>query len=179
MRNGIPLAALSELVDEIRRDRTQGIVRCGVGLDWHNGTRTQVSTRPMQFGAHRVQRDFRWQIDEPRQLGGTNQGASPQEHLLAGVGACVLVGFTVGASVQGIQLESLHLELQAELDLAGFLGLDDAASVPLRHIRLRLTVAGDADPERYQDLLERAMAHSPNAMSLARGVPVSGEIVPA
>ena len=47
MRNGLPLAAVSELVDEIRREPAQGIVRYGVDLNWQNGTRTQVSTLPM------------------------------------------------------------------------------------------------------------------------------------
>lgn len=177
MRNGIPLAAVSELVDEIRREPAQGIVRYGVNLDWQNGTRTQVATLPMQFGAHRVNRSFQWLIDEPRQLGGGNHGASPQEHLLSGVGACILVGFTVGASVQGIQLESLQLAVEAELDLAGFFGLAEPAAVPLKNVRFRLRVSGDGDRTRYQNLLDQAVAHSPNAMSLARGVAISAELV--
>jgi hypothetical protein len=87
------------------------------------------------------------------------------------------VGFTVGASVQGIQLESLQLSVEAELDLAGFFGLATPAAVPLKNVRFRLRVGGDGSRERYQDLLDKAVAHSPNAMSLARGVSISAELV--
>ena len=177
MRNGLPAAGLSELAHEIQEHAEQGIARYGVAVRWLSGTRAQVQTLPARIGNQNVQRDFSWLIDEPRQLGGGNHGASPQEHLLSGVGACIMVGFTVGAAVQGIQLESLRLTVEAELDLAGFFGLAEPAAVPLKNVRFRLRVSGDGDRVRYQDLLDKAVAHSPNAMSLARGVAISAELV--
>lgn len=176
MRNGIPLAAVSELTAEIRRDPTEGQVRYRVGLDWQNGTRSLVRTLPMTFGRHQFNRDFGWTIDEPRQLGGGNHGPSPQEFLLAGIGACILVGFTVGASVLGIQLGTLRVEVECELDLAGFLGIGPDASVPLRAVRYRIDVAGDGTPAQFEELRQQAVRHSPNAMSLAHGVPLDGEL---
>ena len=96
MRNGIPAAGLSELAHEIREDAKQGIATYGVNVRWLSGSRAQVSTLPMTIGAHRVNRDFRWMVDEPRQLGGVNHAPNPQEYLLSGVGACIMVGFAVG-----------------------------------------------------------------------------------
>jgi len=176
MRNGIPVAGISELVEEIRRDPKQGQLRCGVGIDWQNGTRGQVRTLPLQFGPHQVSRDFSWVVDEPRQLGGGNHGPSPQEFLLSGVAACIMVGFAVGASVMGVQLESLRVEVQAELDLAGFLGITGASTVPLKSIRYQIMVAGDGTPEQFETLRREAETHSPNAMTVARGVPLDGTL---
>lgn len=176
MRNGIPLAAVSELTAEIRRTPAEGIVRYRVGLDWQNGTRSTVRTLPMTFGQHQVNRDFGWTIDEPRQLGGGNHGPSPQEFLLAGVGACILVGFAVGAAVMGIQLGELRVEVDGELDLAGFLGVGPDASVPLRAVRYRIQVSGDGTPAQFEELRQQAVRHSPNAMSIAREVPLTGEL---
>jgi len=174
MRNGIPLAAVSELTDEIRKDPQQGLVLCGVGVDWQNGTRALITALPLQFGRHKVSRGHSWIVDEPRQLGGGNHGPSPQELLLGGVGACVMVGFTVGASVLGVQLESLRVEVRAEMDLSGFLGLSD--QVPLRRIDVRIEVKGDGTPEQFEKLRREAIAHSPNAMSVAKGVALNSEL---
>jgi uncharacterized OsmC-like protein len=174
MRNGIPLAAVSELTEEIRQDPQQGQVVCGVGVDWQNGTRALISALPLRLGAQQISRGHSWVVDEPRQLGGGNHGPSPQELLLGGVGACIMVGFTVGASVLGVQLESLRVEVRGEMDLSGFLGLSE--QVPLRRIDVRIEVKGDGTPEQFETLRREAIAHSPNAMTVAQGVALNSDL---
>jgi uncharacterized OsmC-like protein len=176
MRNGIPAAGLSELAHEIRDDPKQGLATYGVNVRWVSGTRAQASTLPMTIGAHRVNRDFGWMIDEPRQLGGLNHAPNPQEYLLSGVGACIMVGFEVGATVMGIQLSQLEVEVRSTLDLAGFLELRPGAPVPMTGIEYAIRVAGDGTPEQFEQLRAQAEAHSPNAMSVLQGVPLSGRL---
>lgn len=179
MRNGIPAAGLSELAHEIRDDPKQGLASYGVAVRWLSGTRAQVSTLPMTIGAQRVNRDFGWTVDEPRQLGGANHAPNPQEYLLSGLGACLMVGFAVGATVMGIQLSTLEVEVRSTMDLAGFLAARDGAPVAMTGIEYTIRVDGDGSPEQFEQLRRQAEAHSPNAMSLARGVPLSGRIVVA
>lgn len=176
MRNGIPAAGLSDLAHEIRDDPKQGIATYGVCVRWLSGTRAKVDTLPMTIGAHRVTRDFSWMIDEPRQLGGSNHAPNPQEYLLSGVGSCIMVGFAVGATVMGIQLSKLEVEVRSTLDLAGFLDLRPDAPVPMTSLEYTIRVAGDGTPEQFELLREQAQAHSPNAMSILRGVPLSGNV---
>jgi hypothetical protein len=83
MRNGIPAAGLSELANEIKQHPAQGIAAYGVSVKWLSGTRSQASALPMQVGDQAVNRDFTWLIDEPKQLGGSNQAPNPQEYLLS------------------------------------------------------------------------------------------------
>jgi uncharacterized OsmC-like protein len=179
MRNGIPAAGLSEMAHEIRDDAAQGLARYGVALRWLSGTRAQVQTLPATIGRQRVAREFSWQVDEPRQLGGSNHAPNPQELLLSGLGACLMVGFAVGATVQGIQLSTLEVEVQATLDLAGFLDLRPGAPVPMTGIEYTMRVAGDGTREQYEQLRLQAEAHSPNAMSLKQGVPLAGRLAEA
>jgi uncharacterized OsmC-like protein len=176
MRNGIPAAGLSELAHEIRDNPKQGIATYGVTVRWLSGTRAQVSTLPMAIGAHCVNRDFSWMIDEPRQLGGANHAPNPQEYLLSGLGACIMVGFAVGATVMGIQLSALEVEVRSTLDLAGFLDARKGAPVPMTGIEYTVRVDGDGTAEQYEQLRQRAEAHSPNAMSMLQGVPLSGRL---
>lgn len=176
MRNGLPAAGLSELAHEIRDDPAQGIARYGVALRWLSGTRAQVTTLPATIGRQRVQREFTWLIDEPRQLGGTNHAPNPQEYLLSGLGACLMVGFAVGATVTGIQLETLEVEVHATLDLAGFFAAREGAPVPMTGIDYTIRVAGDGTSQQFEQLRRQAEAQSPNAMSLLRGVPIRGRL---
>lgn len=177
MRNGIPAAGLSELAHEIRDEPRQGLASYGVAVRWLSGTRAQASALPMTLGAHRINRDFSWMIDEPRQLGGANHAPNPQEYLLSGLGACLMVGFAVGATVMGIQLATLEVEVRATLDLAGFLEARPGAPVPMTGIDYTIRVEGDGTPAQFEQLRQQAESHSPNAMSLLQGVPLSGRLV--
>lgn len=177
MLNGISVAGLSEFVNEVKENPSEGHLHYGVQLSWESGTQISAHTLPAKLGSHRINRDFSWTIDEPRSLLGLNHGPSPQEYLLSAVGACIMVGFAVGASVLGIQLETLSVEVEGDLDLAGFLGLAEAAKVPLSGIRYRIRVAGNGTPEQFEELHRQSVLHSPNAMSLSRGVPLSGELM--
>lgn len=177
MRNGISATGLSELAAEIKSNPAQGKAGYGVAVRWLSGTRSEARALPMVVGNQAVNRDFNWVIDEPKQLGGTNYGPNPQEYLLSGLGACLMVGFVVGASVMGIQLSQLEVEVRSELDLAGFLAVREGADVALSGIRYTFRVAGDGTQEQFNILREQAVAHSPNAMSLAHGVPLSGELI--
>ena len=43
--------------------------------------------------------------------------------LMSAFNACIMVGYVVGASVNGIHLEKVEIETDGELDLRGFLGI--------------------------------------------------------
>ena len=73
-------------------------------------------------------RQFTIDIDEPYELGGSNRHANPQEHLLAALNACMMVGYVAQCSLRGITLEKLEIESEGDIDLRGFLGLDPAVS---------------------------------------------------
>ena len=72
-------------------------------------------------------RRFSIDIDEPCELGGSNRFANPQEHLLAALNACMMVGYVAQCAVRGITLKRLEIETDGEIDLRGFLGIDPAA----------------------------------------------------
>jgi uncharacterized OsmC-like protein len=79
------------------------------------------------FGAKQQMRHaqtFELHADEPPILAGQDQGANPVEHLLHALASCVTTGIVAHAAVKGIHIEELESELEGDLDLNGFLGLD-------------------------------------------------------
>ena len=176
MINGISTAGLGEFVAETQDDPHEAKARYGVALRWQTGTRGELSALPMHLGAHRITRNFRWLVDEPRQLLGTNQGPNPQELLLSGVAGCLMVAYVVGASAMCIRLDDLSIEVRGALDLRGFLGTDPDASVAFESIDYDVHIDGDGTPEQWHALHQNVIEHSPNRMTIARGVPVRGTL---
>jgi uncharacterized OsmC-like protein len=176
MRNSLPTAALSEFVNEVAAAPEEAVMEYGVVMDWESGTRSRAEAKPMRVGPHRVSRSFVWKVDEPRQLMGNNHGPNPQELLLSGLGACMMVAFVAGATAEGIQIESLRLDLDANLDLRGFLGIGANTPVGFPEIRYTFHVTADATEEQLAALEARAVAHSPNAQTILNPVALTGGI---
>ena len=130
----------------------------------------------MRIGDQTVSRGMRWEIDEPRQLGGSNYAPNPQEYLLSGLAGCLMVGVMVGAHERGIQVESFRIEVRSGLDLTGFLGVREDAAVAMSGIHYTMVVVADASDEVLEELRAQALAHSPNAQTLAHGVEIEGSI---
>ncbi|WP_163851668.1 OsmC family protein [Pseudooceanicola aestuarii] len=179
MLNKVDVDALDGARQAIRQDPAAGQARYGVNLAWQSGVRARVTALPMTLGDDVIERDFEWIVDEPPQLLGESAGPTPQEYLMSGVGACIMVGFVVNASVRGIEIRNLDVKVTSGLDLAGFLNLRDDAKVEMSGLEYQITVDTDADAETLAEVEKAAVEFSPNAMSVNRGIPLSGAVIKA
>lgn len=174
MLNGINVDGLNGAIAAINADARAGQAHYGVQLNWGGGTRIEAQALPMEVGGELIARDFRWTIDEPPQLLGAATGPTPQEYLMSGVAACIIVGFVVNAAVRGVEIKRLTLKMTGSLDLAGFLDLRPDASVKMAGLKYEIDVVSDGSPALLEELHERAFKFSPNAMSVENGIPISG-----
>ncbi|WP_138936099.1 OsmC family protein [Roseovarius arcticus] len=176
MLNDVNVEGLFEARDAIEADPAKGIAEYGVSLTWDKGVRATVNTLPMHLGGERIERNFTWVVDEPPQLLGESTGPTPQEYLMSGVGACIMVGFVVNTSVKKVALRSLKVTMTGSLDLAGFMNIRDDAEVKMKGLDYHIEVDADADDALLAEIEQAAVQFSPNAMTVAHGVPVGGRV---
>jgi uncharacterized OsmC-like protein len=170
--NGIQLEILNGTVQAIARDPELGQCRFRARNTWlggnHNCTRITGFYGAGQEIAH--QQNYELHADEPPILAGNDAGANPVEHLLNALAACVTTSMVAHAAVRGIHIAELESELEGDLDLRGFLGLDDTVPKGFTEIRVRFRVKADnANLER----LRRLCAYSPVLNTLTRGTRVA------
>ena len=60
MLNNINIAGLSEYANEVKQDDSQSKATYGVTLNWESGTKTQISTKNMVLGEHKLIRCYRY-----------------------------------------------------------------------------------------------------------------------
>ena len=123
--NGLDLAALGEVVEAIGDDASQAKVGFEVTSRWAGQTRSETTVEAFTMAGERIKRSHTISADEPCQLLGADSAPNPQELLMAAFNACIMVGYVAGASVKGIDLESVEIRTKGELDLRGFLGLSE------------------------------------------------------
>src|SRR5690606_9791294 len=137
-------------------------------------TRSESTVEGYVIGGQPVARRFTIAADEPHELLGTNSAPNPQELLMSAVNACMMVGYVAQAAVRGVTLESCTIETDGQLDLRGFLGLDDQVPPGYRRINYTVSLQGDGTREQYEDIHRAVMATSPNYFNMARPIEMNG-----
>ena len=148
-----------------------------VTTTWQGQARSRAQVEGFDIGGEWVQRRFSIDIDEPCELGGTNQFANPQEHLLAALNACMTVGYVAQCAVRGITIESLEIETDGEIDLRGFLGIDPAVPPGYENLSYVVRITGSGTKEEFTEIHEAVMATSPNFYNVSRTVALKPTLV--
>ena len=173
--NGVHLETLQGTVNAIAGDPAMGQCKFRASNTWlggaHNRTRITGFYGASQEIAHR--QTYELHADEPPILAGNDVGANPVEHLLNALAACVTTSMVAHAAVRGIRIESLESELEGDIDLRGFLGLD--ASVPKGFTDIRVNFRVKTDPENI-DTLKQLSTFSPVLNTLTHGANVNIQV---
>ncbi len=119
-----------------------------------------VGPAPCQV-ASEVGSGHRFTVDEPVGLGGDNTGPSPVELALAALGSCQAITYRFWAAHLGLALDTVHVEVEGDLDIRGFFGIDDGVRPGYGAVRIKVVVTGPETPQRYQELAAAVDAHCP------------------
>jgi uncharacterized OsmC-like protein len=168
--NGINVDDLFALIDGVKGNAAKAKTNWRVSTSWCGQTWSRSQVESYEIGGEKVQRRFSIDIDEPSELGGTNRFANPQEHLLSALNACIMVGFVAQCAVHGINLESLKIETDGDIDLRGFLGIDPTVPAGYQSLSYTVRVKGSGSKEEFAKIHEAVMATSPNFYSVSRPV---------
>ena len=174
--NDIDLDALDETVAAIEKDAANGRVEFSVKKEWAGQTRSETTVEGYRIGGAHIERRFKIIADEPCELLGTNTAPNPQELLMSAVNACMMVGYVAQASIRGIKLDACRIETQGELDLRGFLGLDESVPPGYRRINYRVTIEGNGTREQYEEIHAAVQATSPNFFNMAQPIQMCGTL---
>ncbi len=175
--NGIDPEALRAAVEAITQDPAKAMTHWEVTSHWRGGTRSDTRVDRCVLGGEEIAKDFTIRVDEPTQLCGTNQYANPQEHLLAALNACMIVGYSACCAHEGIELEELSIETEGDIDLRGFLGIDAAVRPGYDQLRYTVHIKGKGTPEQFEKIHRTVMSTSPNYFNLSTAVPLKSRLV--
>ena len=175
--NGINLNVLNETVRAIQGDPELGKCHFRARNKWidatHNCTTISGFYGAKQEMTHK--QDFELHADEPPILAGNDDGANPVEHLLHALASCVTTSMVAHAAVRGIQIEELESELEGDIDLRGFLGLDADVPKGYTNIRMKFKVKTDSD---NIEKIKRLAVFSPVYNTLIQGTQVDIQVEP-
>ena len=160
--NQVNIEAVAGLAGKIQEEPDVAATKWGARVQWKGGFRSEASVR--DFGPI--------SSDEPDALGGTDTGPNPVEQLLAALGNCLAVGYAANATAAGIEIRDMDIELEGDLNLHTFLGLDPEGNAGYESISVKVNIDSDASADQLASLHEKVVGTSPVGHTLSRAVPV-------
>ena len=150
-----------------RPDR--GHLSCATRARLVDGLRCEIEEGPWKFAA-----------DMPAKVGGDDSAPNPGVLGRGALAGCLAIGIGAWAARLGVPLDSVEVEVQADFDARGELGMGE---VPAGYSEVRYVVSIESPaPRRELDrLLAMAERHSPyldifgRAIALKRALRVNGK----
>lgn len=149
-------------------------VRLRSRTQWVSGSHSRSVTQPfrVQHREHGHARSFVFETDQPRLLGGDDNGPTPDEFLLYGLGGSLVASLAQVAEERGVPLTQITAVVEGELDTDGAAGTDPASAPGFRHVHVDLVVHADAPDAVLQHLVMAARVRASAIDSLGRALPI-------
>ncbi len=173
--NGVNVSDLFTTIDAIRAMPSIAQFRFRVRNQWRGASRNRSIVSEFRGAGQELSRTqpFILEADEPAILLGTDGAANPVEHLLHALASCVTTSMVYHAAARGISIEEVESSFEGDIDLHGFLGLDENVRKGYQGIRVNFKIKADVPDDQLQDIVGLGTGHSPVFDSLTIGVPVS------
>lgn len=169
--NGLDTEQLMKVVETVKQNWESGRTVWKASTAWKGGFKVETCSR-----------DFTLLADEPEMLCGTNTAANPVEMVLQAYGACLTIGYAMNAAVRGITIDDIGIDLEGEIDLPGFLGLEPPEKYGMdklpgfKTVTARVRIKADADRKTLQELHEHVVRTSPVGLTLSRPVKIEARL---
>ncbi|MDO5665775.1 MAG: OsmC family protein [Bacteroidia bacterium] len=117
-------------------------------------------------------RTFQMIIDEPTDLGGTNEGANPVEYVLAAFSGCLNVMCHVVAQEMNFALRGVEIKLSGKLNPEKLFGKETTDRAGYKEINVEINPDTDADQETLEKWVKTIEARCPVSDNLSNPTPV-------
>jgi len=176
--NGVNVDQLFGVMDAIKENPKVADFKFRAENKWVNGGYSRSTVKDF-YGACETQTrsGFTLEAAEHPVLLGEDQGPNPVEYVLHALAGCLTTSLVYHAAARGYKITEVESTLEGELDLHGFLGMDDDVRNGYENIRVTFKVKGDVPEEQLEELVQIAQARSPVYDIVSHPVRVSVQMV--
>ena len=161
--NGVNVSKLFETVGVIKEKPEIAKFNFKAKGKWINGGHNRTIINEFYGACQTFKRSqsFVFEKDEPPVLLGQDHGANPVEYVFAALDGCLTTSLIYHAAAQGIKIDEVETSFSGDLNLHGFLGLDENIRNGYEQIKVTFKIKADASKEKLQELVKLAKKRSP------------------
>lgn len=173
--NGVDVDRLTETVREITQTPKLAKFTFHATNQWASGAHCKTTIKSF-FQAEKENtsrtKAFVLEADEPKVLLGNDHGPNATEALLYALSSCLTATLIYHAASRNIEIEDLRVDIEGDLDLQGFLGIDETIRPGFDQIRVTFNIKANIPDEQIEQLCEIAQKYSPVCDIVTNPTPV-------
>jgi uncharacterized OsmC-like protein len=179
--NDVNVEAFKGFREMVKQDPALGKLTVKATSSWHRGTKVLVEVGEMIHAKGQNlfprTRKFWVMTDDPPGLGGVDAAATPAETLVAALAGCVTSGIAANAAMFDVPVDGIEIDMEADINLNGMLGLDRSVRNGFSHIRYTVTIQSSAPEDKVRKCKETIDRKSPVRDTIANPVNVTSSFV--
>jgi uncharacterized OsmC-like protein len=158
--------AIQQTAAAIEADASAGMVKYKATTNWEGDVRCTAKVRDFETMV----------IDEPAAFGGGDAAMSPADVVLVALGTCQEIMYAALASAMDIQLDECKVDVTADLNLKGLMGMDADVAPGLLAMDYQVHLKSPASDEQLKELVDIVERQCPLLDTLTREVKVTGKV---
>lgn len=171
--NGVDIDRWNGTIEAVKQDPELATFRFRVTNKWVDGGYNQSVIKNFYATKQEIIREepFFLANDEPDVLLGRDNSPNPAEYVLHALAGCLTTSMMYHAAVKGYEVEKVSSTLEGELDLQGFLGLDEKVRKGYKKINVSFDIEGHLTEDEKNEILS-LVRFSPVFDIVSNAVPV-------
>ena len=160
--NGVNVAALLGAREALTAAPEAAQFTWRANCKWFEGAHSR-STINGFFGLGDEQtreRGFDIESDHPALFAASDNAATPLEIVLAALASCLTGGVASIAQHRGVQLNSVEVRVEGDMDMSGVLGIDPDARLGFNSIRVHFEIDADASDDEVAGIVAQSQKRS-------------------
>ena len=128
--NGVNTQILNTVYNTLQNQPEMAKATFSVKSEWNGGFSVTSSSEGFRIGGQNIERnpeEYKMQYDFPNQLSGQGRGLTVCEYCMGSLAACLAQTIVAHASSKGIQIDSINIDVEGDVDLCGFTGISNDA----------------------------------------------------
>jgi uncharacterized OsmC-like protein len=140
---------------------SRGHLTCATRARLVDGLRCEIEEGPWRLAA-----------DMPAKVGGDETAPTPGVLGRAALASCLAIGIASWAARLGVPIDAVDVEVQADFDARGELGMGTGALPGYTEVRYAIAIESPASRHLLDEVLDLAERHSPYLDVFGRAIPL-------
>jgi uncharacterized OsmC-like protein len=174
--NGINTQVLNTVYNSLQNQPEMAKATFFVKSEWNGGFSVTSSSKGFRVGSQNVERnpeEYKMQYDFPNQFSGEGRGLTVCEYCMGSLAACLTQTIVAHATSRSIQIDSIDIDVEGDVDLRGFTGISNDVRPGAQQFRVNMNIkSSNASKEQINELREIGKRFSPAFDTLTNGTSV-------
>ena len=173
--NGVNTQILNTVYNSLKNQPEMAKATFYVKSEWNSGFSVTSTSKGFRIGGQHIERnsEYKMQYDFPNQLSGEGRGLTVCEYCMGSLAACLAQTIVAHATSRGIQIDSINIDVEGDVDLRGFTGISNEVRPGAQQFRVNMNIKStNATKQQINELHEIGKRFSPAFDTLTNGTSV-------